>query len=177
MNYKLTVEDVDRITGENARIFMALHPEYYGCAENSQSLLDWAELQVGTQYPISLETFEAGLEYLQREGVLLSRPANKQQLETEQRVSQRYIDSIAQEKSKQELQNMPLSALKILANVQRHQLKGQPKPSAQAGSESRQVGAGKPISAQSLAEWKVMQQYPSLKRGSNEYNRLVFKEV
>jgi hypothetical protein len=168
---KLTAAQIGEINAQNARQFMARHPEYYGSEYNSMLLWTWAESQVGTDYPIQLETLEAGLDYLQDE--LQQRPAEEPAYQYQPQTWIEQPSATLSEPDQRELKNMPLSALRVLANAQRHQLVGQKRATAQSGSESRQIGDNSPRSIQAEAEMSVFKNYPTLKRGSSEFSKRV----
>ena len=168
----LRPEQKAEISNENAHKFMAQNPDYYGNDYNATLLVNFIESQIGKDYPWQLENFEQAFEYLKDD--LQARPA-KQPVYRRAQVEQ-HEHRLATADEVRAMKDAPLSALRILANVQRHQMKGQPRPmAAQPGSESRRVGDDQPLNLNQAARATVMSKYPHA-RGA-EFNRRVAEET
>lgn len=75
--HTITPEERNRITDQNAHLFIARHVnDYFPCELNSQKLCNFITSQVGEDYPYpwSLEFFENALAYLKENDFLLPRP-------------------------------------------------------------------------------------------------------
>ena len=80
---RITLEERNRITDQNAHLFKARHVnDYFPSEINSQRMMDFIESQLGMPisewpYPLHLDQFEVAFEYLNSQHMLFPRPADE----------------------------------------------------------------------------------------------------
>jgi hypothetical protein len=191
---QLTREEVNAISCENAKKFMEIHPDYHGSDFNGEALAAFIESQVGTQYPWTLENYEAAYGYLTETGLLETSPedrarqahyarivdqsaAAKKQREEQEIVAktERLVASTAA--LERQIRALPDADLKLIVARERpaYSKKPVPRVAPVQGEESRRLDDG--LSLRQHAAAMVERDYPGISRRKSEYERRVNQKI
>jgi hypothetical protein len=192
---RLTPEQVEILSGQNAKRWMDSQPAYFGCPYNSMLMDEFIATQVGREYVWSWENFEAAYLFLREAGVLQLRPAappsdaelahqaeqaKQEQVRTDyqNRVAAQQEAETAQQRATEK--NMPLHVLAGIVGVQNAQLRkaGLPQRTAAStiGSRERARITDDKLGVHARARQNVLTKFPAVARDSAEFNRLVVAE-
>jgi hypothetical protein len=185
--HTITLEERNRITDQNAHLFIARHVnDYFPCAANSEKLCGFIESQLGMPivdwpYPLMLEQYEAAYSYLLQNSWFYPRP-NEPEVEdsavTRERLAQERVraeyDAQQTAAKTQRDKAMPLNELAKVVGVQNADLRQQREtrglPVRQPGTESRSL-ATVTFGDRATARANTAAAQPELAVDSQEWNR------
>jgi hypothetical protein len=186
--HTITLEERNRITDQNAHLFIARHVnDYFPCTANSEKLCGFIESQLGMPivdwpYPLQLEQYEVAFEHIKATGWFYQRPEPEAEPEdpaavkeraAQERVRAEYDAQQAAAKMQRD-RNMPLSELGKIVGVQNGQLRAVREssglPVRQPGTESRSL-ATVTFGLKATARANTAAAHPELAIDSQEWNK------
>jgi len=191
--HTITSEERNRITDQNAHLFIARHVnDYFPCVGNSEKLCGFIESQLGMPivdwpYPLQLEQYEVAFEHIKATGWFYQRPeevieedpAVVRERQAQERVGAEYDTQQAAATMLRD-RNMPLSELGKIVGVQNADFRAQRElnklPVRSTGMESRHVEQVK-LGIPAQARVNVGLANPGLDTHSAEFTRLYAAEL
>jgi hypothetical protein len=190
--HTITAEEKARLTDSACHLFIARNPEFFPCAANSETLIQFVHSQLGMTldefpYPILVEQWQAAYEHIKKTSWLYERPIEEPEVDPaiarEQAAQQKVHDDFdaRQAAAKRERdQNMPLSELGKIVGVQnadfRQQRDANLLPTRAVGLESRHVEQVQ-LGIKAQARVNVGLAHPALSPKSAEFTNKYAEEL